>query len=464
MKKVALMSVFFTGLALSRYANANTYLVDLYPNSPTTFTAGAPTTIGSSLSIDSGTTIYYSYNAQYVSGATTMTGPPPTYGTISALGIILMARSATGMTGISNQAPTSSLSSYSGGITSNGRTTSIDLIFTGVNGDTTYSLSDLRIWTGSAPVLGPTAVDTQASVSALASNLRGGFSGQAVATNFANMNTYDCNLFDAKGMCVSVGGQQSYVDSPSSNTTSSVLVVGYKVSPTFRIGGFLNQNLNNHTSSSVDISNANPLMGLFAVWNQNENHLGYQVKIANAYQDKDIKTIRETVGTSEAGKGSTELNTQSYVGELSYAFLANHDKTIVRPYAAVRYTRIKQDGYSETGVSNPLTYSALSDRSTTSLVGVKLNHKLADKVNLTGSLGVEQDLYHHVSDLRVTGVSGLTSESFNDNIKRTRPVASIGAYYTPAKNQRIAGEIFYQQLPFQSTASTTAYVNYMIGF
>lgn len=323
------------------------------------------------------------------------------------------------------------------------------------------------IWDLVFSVAGPSSADTQSSLHSLASKLRSGFSGQAIATNFANMNTYDCNLFDSRGLCISVGGQQTYVDNPSSNLTSTVVVAGYKVSPTLRIGGFLNQNLNNHTSANVDISNANPLMGLFAVWNQNEDHLGYQVKVANAYQDKDVRTIRDVVGTSEAGRGSTELNTQSYVGELSYAFMANEDKTMVRPYAAVRYTRIKQDGYTEqttATVTAPLTYSALSDRSTAALVGVKLNHKLAEKVNLTGSLGIEQDLHHHVDNLTATGVSGLTSENFNNNIKRTRPVASIGAYYMPAKNQRIAADIYYQQLPFQSTASTTAYVNYTIGF
>jgi len=314
---------------------------------------------------------------------------------------------------------------------------------------------------------GVSVAQTQSSVHALASKLRGAFSSQAVATNYANMNTYDCNLFDAKGLCISVGGQQSYVDSPSSNFTSTVVVAGYRVSPTFRVGGFLNQNLNNSTSRNVDISNANPLMGLFAVWNQNEDHLGYQVKVANAYQDKDVTTIRDAVETSEAGRGNTELNTQSYVGELSYAFLANEDKTLIRPYAAVRYTRIKQDAYTEeatSAVTAPLSYKSLIDRSTSALGGVKVDHKLAEKLNLKASLGIEQDLYHHVDNLTATGVSGLTSESFNDNIKRTRPVASIGAYYMPAKNQRISADLYYQQLPFQSTASTTAYLNYMIGF
>jgi hypothetical protein len=316
-------------------------------------------------------------------------------------------------------------------------------------------------------ISGPSATDTQASLHSLAPKLRGAFSRQSIATNFANMNTYDCDLFDAKGVCVSVGGQQTYVDNPSGNMTSTVVVAGYKVSPNIRIGGFLNQNINNNTVSGVHISNANPLMGVFAVWNQKEDRLGYQVKIANAYQDKDVTTTRDVIDSAEAGTGRTNLNTQSYVGELSYAFLANEEKTLVRPYAALRYTRIKQDGYTEqtsAGVTAPLTYAGLADRSTTALVGVKLNHKLAEKVNLTGSLGIEQDLHHQVDNLTATGIAGLTSEHFNDSIKRTRPVASIGAYYMPVKNQRISADIYYQQLPFQSTGAATAYVNYTIGF
>lgn len=339
---------------------------------------------------------------------------------------------------------------------------------TGSYGGFNYSLvaneNILNSWDLLFILAGPSAIDTQASLHSLASKLRSGFTVQVIATNFANMNTYDCSLFDTKGICISVGGQQTYVDNPSSNLTSAVVVAGYRVSPTLRIGSFLNQSINNNTVSSVHISNANPLMGVFVVWNQNSNQLGYQIKLANAYQDKDVRTTREITGTSQLGKGSTQLNTQSYVAEVSYALLANEDKTLVRPYAALRYTRIKQDGYTEdSSVSAPLTYAALEDRSITALVGVKLNYKLVEKVNLTGSIGIEQDISHNVDNLSATGVAGLTSENFNDNIKRTRPVASVGAYYSPIKGQRISADVYYQQLPFQSTGSATAYVNYTIG-
>src|SRR3569833_491704 len=207
------------------------------------------------------------------------------------------------------------------------------------------------------------------------------------------------------------------------------------------------------------------MMGVFLVWNQNADALVYQVKQANAYLDNDIKTTRDVIGTSEAGVGSTNLNTQSYVGELSYAF-TYRDNTLLRPYLALRYTAIKQDGYSETGVSFPLRYASLADRSTTALVGLKLHHAMTPRITLTGSLGVEHDLEHRVDDYSATstGISGLTSENFNNSIQRTRTVASAGAYYAVSKKQRISGDIYYQQQPNQNTNTTTAYVSYMIGF
>lgn len=312
---------------------------------------------------------------------------------------------------------------------------------------------------------GPSAIDTQSSLHNSAQRLRSIFNSAALTSNFANMNTYDCNLFDAKGMCISVGGRYTTVDNPNSNTTSAVVVVGFKASPNIRIGGFLDRSVNNNTPTGINVSNKNPLMGAFAVWNQQADGLGYQVKVANAYQDKDVITTRDVIGTSEAGTGATDLNTQSYVGELSYAYLANEDKTTLRPYLALRQTTIRQDAYTETGVANPLSYASLKDRSTTALVGLKLNHILTLKATLTASLGVEQDLVHRVDQYSATSssIANLTSENFNDNIKRTRPVASAGAYYALSKTQRISGDVYYQQLPFQSTGSTTAYFSYMIG-
>ena len=313
---------------------------------------------------------------------------------------------------------------------------------------------------------GPSSADTQRSLSVLAQKLRTPFNYSLMSSNYANMNTYDCNLFDKNNMCISAGGRITTIDNPSSHHSAAVVVLGHKISPHIRIGGFLDQSVNHNMPTGVDMSNKNPMAGAFAVWNHQADGLGFQMKLANAYQNKDVTTSREVIGTSEAGRGRTDLNTQSYVGELSYAF-QYQEKTLVRPYFALRYTRIKQDGYTEdttASVTAPLTYAKLSDRSTSALMGVKINHALTPKTNLTASLGVEQDLDHKTDQFVASGVSGLTSENFYNNIRHTRPVASVGAYYAVAKNQRLSGDIYYQQLPFQSTDSATAYVNYTIGF
>ncbi len=313
---------------------------------------------------------------------------------------------------------------------------------------------------------GPAAADTQSSMRYQASQLRSAFNTQTVAANFA-LN-YDCNVFDAKGMCISAGGRYTTIDNPGINNSAAVVTLGYKVNPNIRIGAYLDQNINISKPTGIDIGNNTPLMGLYAVWNKEQSGLGYQVRLANTYQDKDVTQTRTVFDTSEAGSGKSSLQSQSYLAELSYAF-QYEDKTLVRPYFGLRYSHLKQDGYTEatsTTVTDPLTVAALRDKSATALLGVKVQRSLTDKATLTGQLGLEQDVHHKVGNYAATDLNGsdLTAIAFNSNIKRTRPVASIGAFYDVTKTQRASATINYQQTPFQSTGSATAYFNYMIGF
>ena len=311
------------------------------------------------------------------------------------------------------------------------------------------------------------ASDTITSLQLVNSQLRSAFNSQLAASNLS-LN-HDCNLFDTKGMCISAGGRYTTIDNPSTNSSAAVVTLGYKVNPNIRIGGFLDQNTNIQTPSSIDVTNRNPLMGLYAVWNKEVSGLGYQLRLANTYQDKDVTTTRLAYGsTGEAGSGTAKLNSQSYLVELSYAF-QYQDKTIVRPYFALRNTQIKRDGYMEgttDTVFAPLTFDGLSDRSTSALFGTRINYQVTPKATLTAHLGIEQDIHHKVDHLKATNIDigELNSIAFNSNIKRTRPAASIGAYYDVTKTQRLSTTINYQQLPFQSTGSASVYVNYMIGF
>ena len=310
---------------------------------------------------------------------------------------------------------------------------------------------------------GPSAADTQTSIQAIKAQLQGNLNSLTAGANFANMNTYDCNFFDAKGGCFSFGNRYTDVHSPSMQTNSFVATGGYKINDHFRVAGFIDQNLNYNLAHNIDVENKGPLVGLIGVWNQNANQLGWQVKVANAYQSKDASIKRSVTGTSEAGTGKTDIDVQSYVAELSYNHAIN-SSLLLRPYMALRYALVKQDGYTETGVDNPLTYNTIRDRSKTALVGVKVKKQLTDKVVARGSVGLEHDLSHKTDNLEASGVSGLTSESFSNKLDKTRPVASLGADYYIDQTQRLSVNAFYQELPFVSTKSRTLYINYMLGF
>jgi uncharacterized protein YhjY with autotransporter beta-barrel domain len=313
---------------------------------------------------------------------------------------------------------------------------------------------------------GPSAADTQSSMTPNAYALRGTFVGQSAIIN-TGLN-YDCTTFDAKGICVSAGGRVTDTNNPSTNSQGALLIASYRANDQWRIGGYLDQNLSSNDARGVNLDNNNPMGGVFAVWNQNTDGTGYQVRVAAGYSDKDVTISRSAFGlTGEAGKGDSSIQSQAYSATISRGFQLNNARWIASPYLGVRYTKIKRAGYTEdssTDVTTPLTYSALSQETTTALVGVRFNGQLGDKINLMASAGIENDIAHNTGDYAATGVDGLTPISFNQNIRHIRPVASAGASYAIDKRQTVGANLHYRQEAFNSTNSVTGMVNYQIGF
>jgi hypothetical protein len=156
-------------------------------------------------------------------------------------------------------------------------------------------------------------------------------------------------------MCVAIGGRYSKYDFDGQHNTADVLVLGYKVNPNFRVGAHMDQKLNRSNLTGISLDNKTPMFGLMAVYNENPNGLGFQVKVANSYQDQDITATRTVFSTSEAGSGKTNLKTQNYLAELSYN-IKTDDNLISSPYVGVRNSKIKQAGYTEsttTAVTDP---------------------------------------------------------------------------------------------------------------
>ena len=409
----------------------------------------------------------------------TVTNPPINYniivGSTSDYGQVVFTNSGSLNFGIHSSSVLEGGTTYSSVIQgiSSGSMSGTSGTFTDGDGSYAWTLnnSSSTIWdlvVGAFAPDAPSAASTLTSIQSASYGIASQFAGFAMSTNYANMNTYDCGLFDQDGGCFSVGGRYSDVNGNNNSDSSSsalVAVGGYKLNNHFRVAGFIDQQANSSTPNGITLDNKGPMVGMSLVWNQHPDHLGYQVKVANAYQSKDLTITRTATGDAEAGRGDTSMEVQSYVAEVSYQF-SDGVKTTYRPYVALRRAIIKQDGYTETDVDNPLTFNTLEDKSTTVIMGMKAKYKLSNQVTLNGALGVEHDVDNDIDKLQATSstITGLTAVDINSSINKTRPVATLGVTYHISPNQTLSAQTQYQELAYTSTSGKTAYVNYTVGF
>jgi hypothetical protein len=312
-------------------------------------------------------------------------------------------------------------------------------------------------------VTGVSIADTQASVELSAQRLRGIFNLQSTAV--VNGLTYDCRLFDIKNICLSTGGRYSNNHGASGYTTSALLIGAYRLNKNIRLGAWVDQNLSTNTTTGVNLGNSKPLFGVFGAWAESPSGEGYEVKVSAGYGDKDLTMKRDVIGTSEAGFGSTRLNSQAVSTVSSYGFKLNND-LLASPYVGVQYSRISSGGYTEaatTDVTAPLTYGRLSQENVSILAGLKLSARLDPKSALFGSVGIEQNINNKSGQYLATGVDGLTTVNFNSNLQKTRAVASAGVSYDIDKKQRVSLSGIYREEAFNPTATTTVFATYTVG-
>lgn len=312
-------------------------------------------------------------------------------------------------------------------------------------------------------LIAPIESDTQVALSSVGTALQGLFATQSAGV--INGMSYDCSLFGANNVCVSAGGRFTNVSAYPYNNSSALIVGAYRLSNNLRFGGYLDQNLSQSTPGGIaQLNNGSPMVGVFGVWSQNVDGTGTEAKLSAGYANKGATITRPVVGVSEAGSGSTSLTSQGILGLLKYG-LGIGDKTILSPYAGMRYLVGGMGGYSEgqsNTVSSPLSYNAINNYTTTVLAGVSGVHKLSEKTSLLASAGVEKDTNANVGNLATTG-NGYFNIAMNNNYRSTRPTASLGAFHDLGINERIGISAIYRQEAYQALTSTTVMATYTVG-
>ena len=320
----------------------------------------------------------------------------------------------------------------------------------------------------SAPT-GPSAANTRIALEANSGTVRSVLSQRAAATTFAL--DYDCSVFDQYGFCVSVGARNSQIGSNYSDSgeTAGLLTAAYRVTQELRIGGFIDQNLVSQSPVGVDPKNTQPMLGAFAVYQENQNFSGLTVRAALAYQEGDLRITRPELTNTEPGTGRTRTSAFAFGGEIAYGFPLD-GTWVAQPYAGLRRSDSQRRGYTETtsdSVDFPITYNRFGQTVTSATAGLRLRGAITPEFSLTFGAGMEHDLDSKMD--RYAGrstIAGLETFSIpaSQQQNETRAVGSAGMRYMIASNQALGFDASIRQLPFGNDPSITTMLRYSIGF
>jgi hypothetical protein len=315
---------------------------------------------------------------------------------------------------------------------------------------------------GQSQPTGVSLADLGASMLSNAVGLRTLFADEAAS--LARALVVDCTSGAAGGPCVSAQGGTASTGSLRSNSVS--LVAAWSLTPSWRVGAYLEQGSGwQGGSSGLNASNGQPLVAGFAVYTPTAGNGAWTVRSSLAYRKRELTTTRVAVGSATAGSGTADLEgagASVEVGALPTALPYG----AWSPYIGLRRVTVRRDGYTETsGTSDPLTYAPASLRTTTATAGLRWTMRVTSAFTVQLDGGVEHDLASSTSDYLATMSGGDSIRvALSDTTRRTRPMIQGGAYVRVGSMQRLGIQAERRQSTFSRSASTQWRAVYEAGF
>ena len=316
-------------------------------------------------------------------------------------------------------------------------------------------------------VYGASPTYTLQSVQQSAQGLSGVINQQVAALQ-AGLG-YDCTRYDEHNLCISVGGRYTNVASgPSGNAEAGLVVLGYRATPSIRLGAFADQSANISTPTGISQSKTSPMWGFYSNWQRNKDLTGLGIQASASFASSQLSIARSATTYSEAGQGNTQFSGQAFQLQANYAQPLDERSKLI-PYLGLRYSRINTGAYVENAsaqVLSPLTYNAMAQSTFAAIGGVGLSSLLAERLHGNASLGLQQNLSYTMGNYAGTSnIPGLTTFSVQmPGSVNTMATASAGLFYDVNKRERLGLNVLWQQQPFISTNTTTALATYTIGF
>jgi hypothetical protein len=336
---------------------------------------------------------------------------------------------------------------------------------TGTYGGYSWSLSLQDGSTTTWDLLFPSYIspsDTDISLSALASHLKGAINYQNSSLN-QSLN-YDCSYFGKNNFCMSGGVRNT--NTRDNDSQSAVLVAAAKINDRLRVGGYIDEVVSDNFNSNMKLSSNIPILGVFAKYNEHGD-FGLKASLSAGYVDQDVKSTRTVSGTSEPGSGTSSLDTTGIQAEIKYG-ISHSSFLTVSPYVGYRNTLTTRDRYTEqtsSSVTTPLTYNKIKQKEETAFAGIELkSHFYTTDSFATLNLGYEHTTKFSVDNLSTAGVSGTSDINLGSSVDKNRPILTASFNKDLNEAGRLSLNFDRRQQAYSPTHSTNVAVQYMVGF
>lgn len=278
---------------------------------------------------------------------------------------------------------------------------------------------------------------------------------------------HDCNTFDDRGLCASVGSRATYTDA-TGNQPAGVVIVSFAPSVHFRFGGFVDQ-ASPRAMHRISQRATTPMYGFFAYWRKQEDGLGASASIATAFSRNSLRIARDdALADTEAGVGDTRMSGQAVQASFTYTLQASH-RIRISPFLGFRYSRVATEAYTEeasSDVTSPISYDALAQEQVAAVYGIVLSSALTEKLSGSATLGIQQNLKYNLA--QYSGTSAIPSlTSFGVPMPSNIPsmaMASASLNYAIGKSKKLDMKLLWQQQAFAATPTVTALVGYSFRF
>ena len=247
-------------------------------------------------------------------------------------------------------------------------------------------------------VLGPDAVNSRQALGAMAS-------AQTALMKQRNqllsdMLSQECLPSQAGQSCMAIEGRHGR--STMGNEGTGLISGAWQVSPTLRMGGYLEQGDVKLRNGGVGFSSNAPNLGAFLRWNANTDGSGLQARVSFASHIGSLQMTRDkTLADTEAGSGTASLQSYALGAELAWAIPVGAN-TVLKPYLGLQDTRSQRGAYTEASsadVAYPISYEAFEHNNLYTIAGLRMSGIASDRFSYQLSGGLQYKEKRYGSDL-----------------------------------------------------------------